>query len=85
MSEPCDHFKKPCPFANGAEDGAWVCFYCSKNTTVGAWPTRESLPVILTVGGASQVPLDPNVQAAIRLQIGGRCWGCGDPGGLVTD
>ncbi len=51
----CDHYKKPCPFAGGAEDGARICFYCSKNTTGGQWPTREMFPMVKKTGLGDRV------------------------------
>ncbi len=57
----CDHYKKPCPFAGGAEDGAWVCFHCSKNTAKGMWPAKDSLPKIqaITINGHLVKPTAP--------------------------
>lgn len=88
-STACEHFRfyqvdrmelGCCPFAGGAEDGAWVCYHCSKNTAKGLWPAKESLPQIhsITVKG---VPRDPQVAAAVQRQQAG-CRGCGDPGAL---
>ncbi len=54
----CEHYRKPCPFAGGAEDGAWVCHRCSKNTARGVWPEVSSLPLIqiITVKGEIAPP-----------------------------
>ncbi len=55
VSLSCEHYKSPCPFAGGAEDGAMVCYHCSKNTAKGIWPTRESLPIVQL-----KVPVTPH-------------------------
>lgn len=72
MSEKCDHFGniEPCEHAHGAEDGAWVCFHCSKNTTKGVWPTQESLPVVPTINATGNLPApspDDDLQSTLTI------------------
>lgn len=68
--EKCNHFGNaaPCEYAHGAEDGARVCFHCSKNTAKGIWPVQESLPVVLTVHATGE-PVAPSPDADLQSAL----------------
>ncbi len=80
----CEHYKKPCPFAGGSEDGAWVCFHCSKNTAKGQWPPEPPRVQPITVNGGPKpippVPLEqwPAWARWIAFRANGTDIGVGD-------